>query len=158
LVLTDPPHSDRIPYLELSEVWNAILGKEADYSGEIVVSNAKERMKTKEQYSDQIQTLLKEIDRILVPDGTLALLFNARDAQSWNGLIRENPAISLQYYGCFPMNYSANSVVQDNREGSMKSDYVLIYKKPRIGGDNVSIDKEIHTIPGWSEEFPRSKG
>ena len=26
LILTDPPHSDRIPYLELSELWNGILG------------------------------------------------------------------------------------------------------------------------------------
>src|SRR5208283_4973553 len=28
LVVTDPPHGDRIPYLEMSEIWNAILGHE----------------------------------------------------------------------------------------------------------------------------------
>ena len=26
LILTDPPHSDRAPYLELSGLWNAVLG------------------------------------------------------------------------------------------------------------------------------------
>lgn len=158
LVLTDPPHSDRIPYLELSELWNAILGKDANFRDEIVVSNARERGKTKLQYNQQMATLLGEVDRVLVPGGTLALLFNARDAESWNGLVRDEAAVSLQYYGCFPMSYSAHSVVQDNRDGAMKSDYVLIYRKPGNGVRNGSFEKHVHTIPGWSEDFPKAKG
>jgi hypothetical protein len=31
LVITDPPHGDRIPYLELSELWNAILRKRVHF-------------------------------------------------------------------------------------------------------------------------------
>ena len=158
LVLTDPPHSDRIPYLELSELWNAILGKDVNFEDEIVVSNARERGKTKSQYNQQMATLLAEVDRVLVPGGTLALLFNARDAESWNGLVRDEAAVSLQYYGCFPMAYSANSVVQDNRDGAMKSDYVLIYRKPGNGVRDASFEKLVQTIPGWSEEFPKAKG
>jgi hypothetical protein len=158
LVLTDPPHSDRIPYLELSELWNAILGKEANFLDEIVVSNARERGKTKLQYNQQMAALLGEVDRVLIPGGTLALLFNARDAGSWNGLVRDKAAVSLQYCGCFPMSYSANSVVQDNRNGAMKSDYVLIYHKPGSGGCNGSFESQVHTIPGWSKDFPQAKG
>ena len=158
LVLTDPPHSDRIPYLELSELWNAILGKDSNFTDEIVVSNARERGKTKAQYNQQMQALLCEVDRVLIPGGTLSLLFNARDADSWNGLIREQSDISLQYYGCFPMAYSANSVVQDNRSGAMKSDYVLVYRKPGVAGRNGSFEEQVHTIPGWSEDFPKTKG
>ena len=45
LIITDPPHGDRIPYLELSEIWNVILGEEPPFEAEIVVSNAKERSK-----------------------------------------------------------------------------------------------------------------
>ena len=45
LICTDPPHSDRIPYLELSEMWNAILNKTVSFEKEIIVSNAKERKK-----------------------------------------------------------------------------------------------------------------
>lgn len=157
LVLTDPPHCDRIPYLELSELWNAIIGKDVNFEDEIVVSNARERGKTKLRYNHQVAAILGEIDRILVPGGALALLFNARDAKSWNGLFQDEAAISLQYYGCFPMSYSANSVVQDNREGAMKSDYVLIYRKPGNGARNGSFEKYVHTIPGWSENFPKAK-
>jgi len=158
LVLTDPPHSDRIPYLELSELWNALLGRESDFDKEIVVSNARERKKTKIRYNQQMADLLVEVGRVLIPGGTLALLFNARDADSWKGLVCEESGISLRYHGCFPMTYSANSVVQDNREGAMKSDYVLIYRKPGTGGRSDSLEEEVQEIPGWSEGFPSVKG
>ena len=147
-----------IPYLELSELWNAILGKDSNFADEIVVSNARERGKTRLEYNQRIRTLLYEVDRVLVAGGTLALLFNARDADSWNGLIRAQPDIALQYYGCFPMTYSANSVVQNNRAGAMKSDYVLIYRKPGVAGRNTPFESHVHTIPGWSEDFPKANG
>jgi hypothetical protein len=157
LVLTDPPHSDRIPYLELSELWNAILGKEVSFADEIVVSNARERGKTKLKYNEQITLILDEINRVLVPGGTLALLFNAKDAESWNSLVQRKARASLQYYGCFPMSYSANSIVQDSREGAMKSDYVLIYRKTGNRLNGRGLEKFVHTIPGWSAEFPKLK-
>lgn len=158
LVLTDPPHSDRIPYLELSELWNAVLGEQSLFDEEIVVSNARGRGKTKIEYNKTMHDLLCEVDRVLVPGGSLALLFNARDAHSWTGLFRNSSEFSLAYYGCFPMAYSANSVVQDNRAGSMKSDYVLLYRKRGDAKSNGSFESHIHSIPGWSKDFPKAKG
>ena len=157
LVLTDPPHSDRIPYLEMSELWNAILGAESDFDSELVVSNARERQKTKAGYRERMARFFIEFERVLSPDGTLALLFNAKDAASWEGLLGEGSALPLQFKGCFPMSYSAASVVQDNRRGAMKYDYVLIYKKP--GASPAPDDKamaQLRKIPGWSPAFPYS--
>ena len=31
LIVTDPPHSDRVPYLELSEFWNSLLGYDVSF-------------------------------------------------------------------------------------------------------------------------------
>lgn len=129
LIVTDPPHGDRMPYLELSEFWNAILQVDVpDFNNEIVVSNAKERNKTLEKYNKDMSLFLKECYRVLSKDGLLVVFFNAKDIESWSFL--EN-AEQFEYIGCFPMNYSANSIVQDNRKGSMKSDYVLIYGKEK---------------------------
>ena len=47
------------------------------------------------------------------------------------------------------MNYSANSIVQDNRKGSMKSDYVLIYSKSKE-----SKITNIKNIKGFSNSLP----
>ena len=45
VVLTDPPHGDRIPYLELSEMWNGIIGLESNYEDELVVQTRKSVVK-----------------------------------------------------------------------------------------------------------------
>lgn len=150
LVITDPPHSDRIPYLELSEMWNCILNKDSDFSQEIVVSNAKERKKDKKNYSENMGDLLVESNRILREDGYLLLYFNARDKQSWSFFDVINSKTDLVFCGTFPMEYSANSVVQDNRKGAMKTDYVLIFKHKSQASDLISLKQ----IPGWLQKLP----
>jgi hypothetical protein len=99
--------------------------------------------------------VLHEIFRILSPGGRLALLFNARDNGSW-AYVRESVqhTTDVDFEGCFPLVYSAGSVVQDNRAGSLKNDYVLIYKKH---ADNHTQDQPTDPfmdIEGWSTSFP----
>jgi hypothetical protein len=153
-VCTDPPHSDRVPYLELSEMWNSILGHNSDFGNEIVVSNAKEREKSKSVYNQNMTEFFLQTIRILKDEGYIALFFNARDEESWDYLrCIEGTSKELKFMGCFPMAYSATSVVQDNRKGAMKSDYVLIYRKNGTLSSR-PFPVEITTIPGWSNQFP----
>ncbi|MFM6474960.1 MAG: type II modification methylase, partial [Dolichospermum sp.] len=153
LILTDPPHSDRIPYLELSEMWNCLINKEVDFSQEIVVSNARTRLKDKKCYADEMTDFMQIATRILKPGGILALFFNARDAASWQFLKEVIPSDDkLQLRGLFPMNYSANSVIQDSRKGGLKNDFVLIYQKP---GNEAKIRLNfLESLPNWSTELP----
>ena len=154
LICTDPPHSDRIPYLELSEMWNAILGTTVSFDKEIIVSNAKERNKNKTDYIKNMKLFIVQSTRILTDDGMLLIYFNARDKQSWTFLdiLKEN--LDLQFIGSFPMEYSASSVVQDNRKGGMKTDYVLVLRKSVF---NSQISHELNKIPGWSVSMPNIK-
>jgi len=152
LICTDPPHSDRIPYLELSELWNSILNKDVHFNDEIIVSNAKERNKNKKNYNEDMKSLIKESSRILADDGLFLLYYNARDKQSWKFMEIFETTSDLHFVGAFPMEYSANSVVQDNRKGGMKTDYVLVMKhKNSIILDNHELDK----IPGWITTIPK---
>ena len=151
LIITDPPHSDRIPYLELSEMWNCLLNKDSDFSDEIVVSNAKERNKNKMKYLEDMSKILIESNRILLEDGFLLMYFNARDKQSWDFFTVIKAKTNLEFVGAFPMEYSANSVVQDNRKGAMKTDYLLVFKHHNGTNDLNSLNK----IPGWIIELPK---
>ncbi len=154
LVLTDPPHSDRIPYLELSEMWNSILDREVSFDDEVVVSNARGRNKNKDNYNKDMNFFFLEIQRVLQKNGYMALIFNARDKLSWHFLLNAKENMSgMKFHGCFPVNYSANSVVQDNRKGSMKNDYVLIFQK-RLGRCEDIKLKSLYLIPGWKSELP----
>lgn len=54
LIITDPPHNDRIPYLELSEMWNTMLDKKANFSKEWVTSDSNGRDKSPKAYVSQM--------------------------------------------------------------------------------------------------------
>jgi DNA methylase len=152
LICTDPPHSDRIPYLELCEMWNSILNKAVHFESEIVVSNARERNKKKSVYIDDMKSLIKESSRVLKDDGIFLLYYNARDKKSWQFMEILEHASDLQFIGAFPMQYSANSVVQDNKKGGMKTDYVIVMQhKSSKTLDNHVLDR----IPGWTVAIPK---
>ncbi len=152
LLVTDPPHSDRMPYLELSELWNSILGVIPDFDKEIVVSNAMQREKDQTSYGDSLNTFFTKVVPKLRDDGFVAVMFNARRNVCWEGLhpSGDNDDSHLHYIGRFPMVYSAGSLAQDNRSGSLKHDFVLIYVKT----ETTTIPEFFKEIPGWSTEFP----
>lgn len=152
LICTDPPHSDRIPYLELSEMWNSILNKSVSFEKEVVVSNAKERGKNKHKYIEDMKLFISQSSRVLADEGILLIYFNARDKESWKFLEILEKSDNLSFTGAFPMEYSASSVVQDNRKGSMKTDYILILTKK---GFNINFQHRLDEIPGWSTSIPK---
>lgn len=156
-VCADPPHSDRVPYLELSELWNSLLGYRVDFDREIVVSNAKERQKSKSVYNTEMTEFFTEASRILKKNGYIALYFNARDEESWQYLKSIEKTLDfLKFVGCFPMIYSATSVVQDNRKGAMKNDFVILYQKRQDNGE-YRLPEAFVNIPGWSLCFPEKE-
>ena len=152
LILTDPPHSDRVPYLELSELWNSILGFESNFGSEIVISNAKERGKTPDVYSHAMNDLFGILSRVMRDDAFLVLLYNARQAARWTFVSQFiDESGELEYLGKFPCNYSAGSVVQDNRKGSLKNDIALVFGKPNADSRRL---RQLANIPNWSKDGP----
>lgn len=154
VILTDPPHGDRIPYLELSEMWNGFLGYESDLSGELVISNAKTRKKDQITYNKKLLQILQECHRVLKNDGVIAIMFNARSADHWESLEQLETQTSFSFVGCYPMEYSAGSVVQDNRDGGLKSDYVLLYAKSTETRTVRLISSKFEDIVEWSNALP----
>lgn len=154
LLITDPPHGDRIPYLELSEMWNVMLGEEPPFESEIVVSNAKERGKKVNAYNEAMSRFLEIASHKLTDSGFLVLFFNARTEASWKFLDSFNhsaDSAGMTYCGCFPLIYSAASVVQDNRDGALRSDYGLVFSRAAIMAHSLA------DIPGWASTLPTPK-
>jgi len=128
-VITDPPHGDRIPYLELSLMWNSWLKLKADFKSELIISDAKKRHKNTEEYGILFTKIMIEIARVLKKKKTFSLMFNSLDNETWKNIINivNNTDLKLKQIGT--IGYSANSVVQDNRERGLKSDFVLNFIK-----------------------------
>lgn len=154
LVVTDPPHGDRIPYLELSEMWNSVLNLPSDYESELVVSNAKVRSKDNNQYTEKFKSILKECGRVLKDEGFLAVIFNSANSDHWQALTELESEGTFKFFGRFDMNYSAGSVVQDNRAGGLKKDYVLVYGKQASPAVVKKYRAKLSKYQGWSTELP----
>ena len=70
-VFIDPPHANRILYMEQSLMWNAWLGldQSIQWDKEIIVSEAKERKeKSEENYNQLLDAAFAEIKRTLKPN------------------------------------------------------------------------------------------
>lgn len=150
LVVTDPPHSDRIPYLELSEMWNTFLGHQANFRDELIFSNSSARDMSQEKYLQRMGAVFHGISTVLKSGGFFILIFNVTEKKVWNGLrnVLQSSAPDLCYYGRFAAEYSAGSVVQDNREGSLRHDWCLVFRK---SSDSPSFD--MSRLPMWDSSW-----
>ena len=118
-----------------------------NFNKEIVVSNASDRNKDLTKYNYDMKEFFKLSMKILKKDGVLILFFNALKKESWDSIRKIN---KMKFEGYFPMNYSANSIVQDNRKGAMKSDYVLFFSKDK----NTKL-KQLEKIAGFKKQLPK---
>ena len=128
-VITDPPHGNRQPYLELSMMWNSWLKKDVDYDDEIVISESKDRKKDISDYFELLNKVFSEIERILKPNHYFSLMFNSLDDETWANLIAHTNGLNLELEKVETLEYSANSVVQDTRGAGLKTDFILTFRK-----------------------------
>ncbi len=128
-VITDPPHGNRQPYLELSMMWNSWLKKDVNYEEEIVISESKDRSKDINNYYKLLNEVFIEIERILKPNHYFSLMFNSLDDETWIKLIRHTNKLNFELEKVETLEYSANSVVQDTRGAGLKTDFILTFRK-----------------------------
>jgi hypothetical protein len=128
-VITDPPHGNRQPYLELSMMWNGWLKKDVNYEDEIVISESKDRTKDINNYYKLLNGVFIEIERILKPNRYFSLMFNSLDDETWINLIKHINKLNFELEKVETLEYSANSVVQDTRGAGLKTDFILTFRK-----------------------------
>lgn len=130
-VFIDPPHANRILYMEQSLMWNAWLGldKEIDWKEEIVISEAKDRReKNTEDYHRLLSQAFAEIKRVLKPNQYFSMAFNCLDDNTWMDTLNLFIRYGFEIADITPLEYSATSVIQDNRKNALKTDFVLTFK------------------------------
>lgn len=134
-VFIDPPHANRILYMEQSLMWNAWLrlDKDIDWNDEIVVSEAKTRKdKNPENYRSLLTLAFSEIRRVLKPQRYFSIVFNCLDDNTWIDILNILVQCGFKIEDIIPLEYSATSVIQDNRKNALKTDFVLTFKNAGI--------------------------
>ncbi len=111
-IYTDPPYGKKIPYLDLSTMWNAWLDLEVteeDYLLEAIEGG--EHQKSKEEYNQLIAESIKEMYRVLKFDRWLSFVFAHKDPEFWHLIIDTAESCGFEYVG---------AVAQKNGQTSFK--------------------------------------
>jgi DNA modification methylase len=101
-IYTDPPYGKKIPYLDLSVMWNAWLDlnvTEADYEMEAIEGG--EYHKTKEEYNTLIAQSIQEMYRVLKFDRWLSFVFAHKDPEFWHLIIETCEKCGFEYTARF---------------------------------------------------------
>ncbi|MDR2485740.1 MAG: type I restriction enzyme HsdR N-terminal domain-containing protein, partial [Treponema sp.] len=102
-IYTDPPYGKKIPYLDLSVMWNAWLDlavSEEDYGLEAIEGGG--HNKTKEEYNRLIAKSIEEMYRVLKFDRWLSFVFAHKDPEFWHLIIETCEKCGFEYTGAVP--------------------------------------------------------
>lgn len=104
-IYTDPPYGSKIPYLDLSIMFNEWLDRpvsEEDYANEAIEGG--EAGKSKKEYSDLLAQSIKEMARVLKYDRWMSFVFAHKDPAYWHLIIDAAESVEFEYAGAVKQN------------------------------------------------------
>ncbi len=99
LILTDPPYTDQVPYLEYSQLWFDLFGieKGVKYANELVVSDAPSRKKDYEDFNKVLHEIIRRSSNALKQNALFILFYHTFDLKSWSRILKMMAAENLKY-------------------------------------------------------------
>jgi 16S rRNA G966 N2-methylase RsmD len=135
-IYTDPPYGAKIPYLDLSTMWNAWLDldvTEDDYKMEAIEGG--EHNKTKSDYNMLISKSIQEMYRVLKFDRWLSFVFAHKDPEFWHLIIDTCEKCGFEYIGAVSQKNGQTSYKKRQHPSTVLSGQLIInfrkVKNPR---------------------------
>jgi 16S rRNA G966 N2-methylase RsmD len=161
-IYTDPPYGKKIPYLDLSVMWNAWLDLEVteqDYKDEAIEGG--EHNKSKKEYNQLMAQSIKEMYRVLKYDRWLSFVFAHKDPEFWHLIIDTAENCGFEYAGAVPQKNGQTSFKKRQNPFTILSGQLIInFKKVRnpraIMKANLGVDIAeivLQTIEGIIAKF-----
>jgi 16S rRNA G966 N2-methylase RsmD len=132
-IYTDPPYGKKIPYLDLSTMWNAWLDlkvTEDDFAKEAIVGG--EHNKTKDDYNQLIAKSIQEMYRVLKFDRWLSFVFAHKDPEFWHLIVETCEKCGFEYMGAVPQKNGHHSFKKAQNPFTVLSGELIInFRKVR---------------------------
>ncbi len=132
-IYTDPPYGKKIPYLDLSIMWNSWLDlkvTEKDYELEAIEGG--EHSKSKQEYNDLISLSIKEMYRVLKYDRWMSFVFAHKDPEFWHLIIETAERCGFEYAGAVAQKNGQTSFKKRQNPFTVLSGQLIInFKKVR---------------------------
>ena len=132
-IYTDPPYGAKIPYLDLSAMWNAWLDLEVteeDYNNEAIEGG--DHSKTKSDYNALIAKSIQEMYRVLKFDRWMSFVFAHKDPEFWHLIIDTAERCGFEYVGATPQKNGQSSFKKRQHPFTVLSGQLIInFRKVR---------------------------
>ena len=132
-IYTDPPYGAKIPYLDLSAMWNAWLDldvTEEDYKNEAIEGGG--HSKSKKEYNTLIAKSIQEMYRVLKFDRWMSFVFAHKDPEFWHLIIDTAERCGFEYVGAVPQKNGQSSFKKRQHPFTVLSGQLIInFRKVR---------------------------
>ena len=132
-IYTDPPYGKKIPYLDLSIMWNAWLDLKVtaqDYALEAIEGG--EHEKSKDEYNKLIAQSIEEMYRVLKFDRWMSFVFAHKDPEFWHLIIETAERCGFEYVGAVAQKNGQTSFKKRQNPFTVLSGQLIInFKKVR---------------------------
>ena len=128
-VLTDPPYSDQVQYLDYCQLWNDYAGQEVNWAEEIVISNSPERPEKQgdEQYASDIAAAFSEVGRVLKTGRYACVYFHDLKLKYLNLLIKAMKDAGFAYIDQIHIEDDVPTFKVANNPAGTLAGHVLIF-------------------------------
>lgn len=135
LIITDPPYSDQIPYLEYSALWinllNLKLPKDA-YKHEIVKTDSSKRLSDSKNYLERLSNGFDICCKIVREDGFIVWFYQDQELRSWSCINETARKNNVDIVEIIPIPKQRRSIKTVTSPGStLDGDLICIFQKKR---------------------------
>ena len=137
LILTDPPYTDQVPYLEYNQLWYKVMGwqgfTDESLEDELVVSDAPSRNKDGDDFNRIFEAILSRISPALKTNGYFIMFYHSFDLKSWSDILRTMQKHGLAYCGQIPSATPRKSFKTImTPKGTLDGNYIVVFQKRAI--------------------------
>ena len=134
LILTDPPYTDQVPYLEYNQLWYKVMGwqgfTDKSLEAELVVSDAPSRNKDANDFNHIFDAILNRISPALKTNGYFIMFYHSFDLKSWSEILRRMQEHGLAYCGQIPSAAPRKSFKTImTPKGTLDGNYIVVFQK-----------------------------
>lgn len=134
LILTDPPYTDQVPYLEYNQLWYKVMGWQG-FSGEfleaeLVVSDAPSRNKDAKAFDDILRKILKRISPALKMNGYFIMFYHSFDLKPWSEIFNLMQEYGLTYCSQIPSATPRKSFKAImSPKSTLNGNYIVVFQR-----------------------------
>ncbi|MDD4564118.1 MAG: DNA adenine methylase [Eubacteriales bacterium] len=138
LILTDPPYTDQVPYIEYSQIiynilnWDALT--EDILNSELVVSDAPSRKKDTDDFNTVFSLIVERASKALRDGGYFVMFYHTFDLKSWSKILTLMQTYGLQYRHQIPSatpRKSFKTIMSPN--STLDGNYIIVFQKTDTG-------------------------